>query len=187
MLNRNSFSILGFILYKVFQNLKRTSKVTMLRSLAGVRGKCDSVLQLQILSLQQLKSILPSWICKPVMYAIYTYNAYIIRLLHAGRTKYLLHKSTNERKQFWFWKTQCYYFLKAFHYTVNKFIVQTKILVLWQLYYLVHSITVALSQTFRNCTTTLPSQVSGTPNMAISGSWAVLGTYGLEIAAMGRL
>ena len=61
-------------------------------------------------------------------------------------------RSTNGRKQFRFWKTQCCYCLKTFHYTMNKLIVQTRILVLWQLYYLVHNTTVAaLSQMFRNC------------------------------------
>lgn len=33
-------------------------------------------------------------------------------------------RSTNEVKQFWFWKTQRYHFLNVFHYIMNKFTVQ---------------------------------------------------------------
>lgn len=106
--------------------------------------------------LQQSNSTPPWAICQPTWCFPYNHTPCAELTETSGRTNTSFTRSTNERNHFGVWKPQRYYFLKAFHHTMNKFTVKTKILVLTA----VHDSTV-VAFLFSNSTHTQPSAHRG--------------------------
>lgn len=131
--------------------------------------KCDSDLQLQIPSLEQLPSTLDEHASPCASFCVDT-----IPQLHAGR-------NTSEHQ----WNqaglalktSPCWDFLKAFQHPGNKLTVQTEVPVLWQLGNPTHSPTAAApSWRLSSGTTTLPPD-PWAPQRGSPRNWAVFGMW----------
>lgn len=176
---------MGFVLHKIAQNTRCTSKAKHGRweretrfSLTALNPAPASTIKTNP-SLMNLQTYL--------MVYIYTYTAYTIRVLHAGRTGHLPHRKHQWKKPVGVPKAPALSLLKAFRHTMKKFTVETKTLVL-TLYYLVHDITVvALSRS--EATPQCGLHTHSALNVTAPGSWAVMGVRGRgpETGAMGSL
>lgn len=118
-------------------------------------------------------NINPGWMCKPCwqflcLHTMYTHPPAPGRQKDLGAPVQWGRSASG--------KPTAVIFLKAFH-TGNKLTVQTEVPGLWQLDSPAQnpSAAAALSHRFSCCTSVLPSQAFGTPNVATWGSWGFLG------------